>query len=63
MSDCEIKWCKSGLPATNTTTEIIGDGAFSVFICDHCRSLFGCHELPEPDQVQNTLKKNPYVSP
>ena len=52
---CEIKWCKSEKPATDTTTEIIGDGAFSAQVCVDCKTMFG-DTLPEPHVVQRMLK-------
>jgi hypothetical protein len=55
MSKCEIRWCKSGKPATKSTTEIIGDGAYRVSVCSDCRELFG-DTLPEAHQVQKRLK-------
>ena len=52
---CEIKWCKSKMPATDTTTEIIGDGAFSVSVCSQCKALFGS-TLPNANEVEKKLK-------
>ena len=56
---CELKWCKSGEEGWIRVTENIGDGAFSVFICDHCADALGINggdDLPEPEVVQRCLK-------
>ncbi len=56
FGECEIKWCKSGKKATETTTEIIGDGAYSAQVCSDCKEMFG-DTLPEPHEVQKRLKE------
>lgn len=53
---CDIRWCKSGLPGFYRSTEVIGDGAFSITICSECFRLFG-DTLPEADVVERKVRK------
>lgn len=36
MMDCEIKYCKSGLPASVQVVENMDDACFNVSICSRC---------------------------
>ncbi|MGI9489160.1 MAG: hypothetical protein ACR2RF_25395 [Geminicoccaceae bacterium] len=38
---CEIRWCKSGIPATRDATDCHDDGAWRVSICQQCFDILG----------------------
>lgn len=57
---CQIRWCKSGKPATVEAIENIGDGAYRITICKPCAkalNLSGCNDLPEAYKVERILRK------
>ena len=59
-SDCEIRWCDSGEPATVDVTECFDDGAWSVGICKQCADKIGVKAgdtLPDSTTVQTALGK------
>jgi protein-arginine kinase activator protein McsA len=52
MSECQVRWCRSGKPAEVPVTENIDDGAFRAVICQPCASAIGVQagdNLPEPE--------------
>jgi len=56
---CEIRWCKSGEPATVRVTENIGDGAFRVDICQQCATVLDLNvgdDLPDANDVEKALE-------
>lgn len=58
MSACEIRWCRSGEPATVRVNENIGDGAWSTMICQWCATVIGVREngdLPDAGTVEKAV--------
>ena len=45
---CDLTWCKTEKPGTIEIFETIGDGSFSLLICDDCADRLGIREYIDP---------------
>jgi len=62
VDSCELRLCQSGDPAVVSVSEIIGDGAFRVGICQQCADELGLKddgELPDFVTVKKMINKRP----
>lgn len=58
VKNCEVRWCETGEPGKVSVCEIIGDGAFTVLICEACARKIGVTDgcyLPNPSTVKKAV--------